>query len=151
MCTPNQHHWFCPCWVVLSISTTRHVLGQPLHTPQNCPFTSGICTSSNTTFLGPTRVYTPNSTSIGSAIFAGFTIVTDWQSDWQTDQQAPKDVFVCSVLIYVQRIRGFTMMRYINLRFTYLLTFTYQGLWTEATCGAKIAEIWLNNWYRSCC
>jgi len=36
--------------------------------------------------------------------------------------QAPKDVLVCSVLIYVQRIRGFTTMRYINLRFTYLLT-----------------------------
>jgi len=33
-----------------------------------------------------------------------------------------KTVFVCSVLIYVQRIRGFTTMRYINLRFTYLLT-----------------------------
>jgi len=32
--------------------------------------------------------------------------------------QAPKDVFVCSVLTYVQRIRGFTTMRYINLRFT---------------------------------
>jgi len=32
-----------------------------------------------------------------------------------------KDVFVCSVLIYVQRITGFTMMRHINLRFTYLL------------------------------
>ena len=37
--------------------------------------------------------------------------------------QAPKDVFVCSVLIYVQRIRGCTTMRYINLRFTYLLTY----------------------------
>jgi len=35
--------------------------------------------------------------------------------------QAPKGV--CSVLIYVQRIRGFTTMRYINLRFTYLLTY----------------------------
>jgi len=34
--------------------------------------------------------------------------------------QSPKDVLVCSVLIYVQRIRGFTTMRYINLRFTYL-------------------------------
>ena len=40
--------------------------------------------------------------------------------------QAPKDVFVCSVLIYVQRIRGFTTMRYINLRFTYLLTYLTQ-------------------------
>jgi len=37
--------------------------------------------------------------------------------------QAPKDVFVCSVLIYVQRIRGFTTMRHINLRFTYLFTY----------------------------
>ena len=37
--------------------------------------------------------------------------------------QASKDVIVCSVLIYVQRIRAFTTMRYINLRFTYLLTY----------------------------
>jgi len=34
-----------------------------------------------------------------------------------------KTFFVCSVLIYVQRIKGFTTMRYINLRFTYLLTY----------------------------
>ena len=34
-----------------------------------------------------------------------------------------KDVFVCSVRIYVQRIRGFTTMRCINLRFAYLLTY----------------------------
>jgi len=45
--------------------------------------------------------------------------------------QAPEDVFVCSVLTYVQRIRGFTTMRYINLRFTYLLTY-FTSLW-EAT------------------
>ena len=37
--------------------------------------------------------------------------------------QAPKDVFVCSILIYVQRIRGFTTMRYMNLRFTYLINY----------------------------
>ena len=34
--------------------------------------------------------------------------------------QASKDVFVCSVLIYVQRIRAFTTMRYINLRLSLL-------------------------------
>ena len=34
--------------------------------------------------------------------------------------QAPKDVFVCIVLIYIQRIRGFTTMRYINLRLSLL-------------------------------
>jgi len=32
-------------------------------------------------------------------------------------------LLICSVLIYVPRIRGFTTMRYINLRFTYLLTY----------------------------
>jgi len=37
--------------------------------------------------------------------------------------QASKDVIVCSVLIYVQRIGAFTKMRYINLRFTYLLSY----------------------------
>jgi len=42
--------------------------------------------------------------------------------------QAPKDVFVCGVLIYVQHIRGFTTMRYINLRFTYLLTYLLVGM-----------------------
>ena len=42
--------------------------------------------------------------------------------------QEPKDVFVCSVLIYVQRIRGFTTMRYINLRFTYLTNLLLDGV-----------------------
>ena len=45
----------------------------------------------------------------------------------ETLLQAPKDVFMCSVLIYNQRIRGFTTMRYINLRFTYLLTYLLLG------------------------
>jgi len=35
---------------------------------------------SNTCFLGPTRVHNPNGISIGSAIFAGHTIVTDRQA-----------------------------------------------------------------------
>jgi len=36
--------------------------------------------------------------------------------------QAPKDVFVCNVLKYIQRIRGSTTMRYISLLLlTYLL------------------------------
>jgi len=38
--------------------------------------------------------------------------------------QAPKDVSVCSVVIYIQRIRGFLMMRYVNLHFTYLFTYS---------------------------
>ena len=49
--------------------------------PQNCPFPWGIWTPSNTWFLGLT---TPNGIYIGSAVFAGLTIVTDRQIDRQT-------------------------------------------------------------------
>ena len=38
----------------------------------------------NTWFLEPTRVHNPNGISIGSAIFAGLTTVTDRQTDLQT-------------------------------------------------------------------
>ena len=41
---------------------------------------------SNTWFLGPTRVLNPNGISIGAALFAGFTSVTDRQTDRQTTQ-----------------------------------------------------------------
>jgi len=39
---------------------------------------------SNTWSLGPTQVLNPNGTSIGSAVFAGLTSVTDRQTDRQT-------------------------------------------------------------------
>jgi len=39
---------------------------------------------SNTWFLGPTRVHIPNDISIGSAIIAWLTIVTDRQTDHAT-------------------------------------------------------------------
>ena len=38
----------------------------------------------NTWFLGPTRVHNPDGISIGSAVFAGLTIVTDRPTDRQT-------------------------------------------------------------------
>jgi len=65
--------------------------------------------------------------------------------------QAPKDVSVCTVLIFVRRIRGFTTMRYINLRFTYLptdlLTYSHSGpiavpgslKWSVKLCIDKIS------------
>ena len=67
---------------------------------------------------------------------AGFPSNTMWTGPRPTSVpsgiliQAPTDVFVCSVLIYVQRIRGFTTMRYINLRFTYLLTY-HAAVWPQ--------------------
>jgi len=39
---------------------------------------------SNTWFPGPTRVLNPNGISVGSAVFAGLSSVTDRQMDWQT-------------------------------------------------------------------
>ena len=51
--------------------------------------------------------------------------------------QAPKDVSVCSVLIYVQHIRGFTTMCYINLRFTYLLTINQTSISRELIRGSE--------------
>jgi len=39
------------------------------------------CTPPNICFFGPNRVLNPNSIWIGSAVFAGLTIVTDWQTD----------------------------------------------------------------------
>jgi len=43
-----------------------------------------MMTSSNTWFPGPIQVNIPNSITIGSAAFAGLTVVTDRQTDRQT-------------------------------------------------------------------
>ena len=51
--------------------------GPPL-SPSKLSFrTVGIWTPFNTRFLGPTRVHIPNDISIGLAVFAGLTTVTD--------------------------------------------------------------------------
>jgi len=42
---------------------------------------------SNTWSPGPTQVLNPNGISIGSAVFAGLTSVTDRQTDRPTDKQ----------------------------------------------------------------
>jgi len=41
-------------------------------------------------FLGSTRIHIRNSISIGSAVFAGLTIVTDRQTDRLTDKQTDR-------------------------------------------------------------
>ena len=62
-------------------------MGRPFP-PQNCHFTfgdPGSGPSSKTWFLGPIRVLNPNGISIGAAVFAGLTNVTDRLTDRQTD------------------------------------------------------------------
>ena len=53
-------------------------------TPNIAHFHCGSGYPSNTWFLGPTRVYRPNGISIGSAVFAGLTNVTNRHTDRQT-------------------------------------------------------------------
>ena len=47
-------------------------------TPENCRFPLGICTTSNTWFLGPTRVFIQNAITIDSAVFAQLTVVSHY-------------------------------------------------------------------------
>jgi len=49
--------------------------------PSKLPISMGIWTPSNTWFLGSTRVLYPNGITIGLAVFAGLTTVTDRQTD----------------------------------------------------------------------
>jgi len=52
--------------------------------PQNCRYAWETWPPSNTCFLWPTRLHSTNGISIGSAVFAWLTIVTDRQTDRQT-------------------------------------------------------------------
>jgi len=62
------------------------------------PSHGGCWPTSNTWFLGPTRVLNPNGISIGSAVFAGLTTVTDRETDRPTDH-ATWSVTVGSIYI----------------------------------------------------
>jgi len=59
----------------------------------------GIWTSCNTWFIGSTRVQNTNGNLIVSAVFAGLTSVTDWQSDIQTDR--PRYSERCGVIVRI--------------------------------------------------
>jgi len=56
-----------------------------------------VWTTRNTWFIGPTRVRNPHGNLILSAIFAGLTCVTYWQSDRQTDR--PRYLVWCGVIM----------------------------------------------------
>jgi len=62
------------------------VYNGPLLSCSTLPLTMGSAPTSNTCFLESTRVHNPNGISVGSAVFAGLTSVTDRQTDWPTDR-----------------------------------------------------------------
>ena len=51
------------------------------HSSKSAPFRGSICTPCNTQFSWHTRLSIPNGISIGSAVFAGLTTVTDRLTD----------------------------------------------------------------------
>ena len=62
----------------------------PMYVPHIAPHPAGILAPSNThfCFLVPTGVHSPNETSVGSAVFAGFTNVSNRHTDYRrTDRQ----------------------------------------------------------------
>ena len=80
--------------------------------PQTCPLLWGISTPSNrpTWFLRPTRVLNPNDISIGSAVFAGLTTVTDRRRAYRPTNRptdhATRSVTIGRMYIYVVRRCG---------------------------------------------
>jgi len=61
-------------------------MGRPFPLLKIDPFHGGIWNPSNTWFPGYIRVLNPNGISIGSAVFAGLTSVTDRQTDSLTNR-----------------------------------------------------------------
>ena len=79
-------------------------MGRPF-SPQNLPLPMvGSEPPSNTWSLGPSQVLNPDGITIGSAIFAGLTSVTDRQTDRQTTllglENLRTDSFLISVKVY---------------------------------------------------
>jgi len=96
---PPSNTWFLwPIWAhnpnaipigsaVLAQTTVEcpYTLQWDAHSPPKfAPSHGGIWTPSNTWFPGPTQVLNPNSSSIGAAVFAGLTSVTDRPTDHTT-------------------------------------------------------------------
>jgi len=96
---------------------------QPLVKPVVKPgYTTGLTTGLTTGCIVYTNIYP--------------VVKPVWQPVWQqvvSCKRGFRDICYCSCLLSlrrhsrhcycIQRIRGFTTMRYINLRFTYLLTY----------------------------
>jgi len=83
---PKQHLDLFSCFYTDDCRVSLYfTTGRPFPPLKNCLFHWGIWTPSNTWFPGPTQVLNPNGISIGSAVFARLTGVTDRQTDRPTD------------------------------------------------------------------
>ena len=78
---PPSNAWFLRPSETKTQTASRSVQSlSPLSNRKIAQYHGGIRTPSNTWFPGSTRVLNPNGISIGAAVFAGLTNVTDWQT-----------------------------------------------------------------------
>jgi len=93
ICTHRHPHrtGSAPCWVALSISTAGHVRPCPVPAPFRPILPLHVWGSGLHLIHGSlgrvrySRVVIPNYISIGSAVFAGLTIMTDRRTNQQSD------------------------------------------------------------------
>jgi len=78
---------------------------------KNCPLPWGIWTPSNTWFLCPTRVLNPNGISIGFAVFAGLTSVTDRQTDHATRSVTLDRIYVRSTAMRRNKVKDLLVIK----------------------------------------
>ena len=96
-------------WRAIIITCSYRNGGTRLHRtpPKNAPPRRDILAPFHMWFPDITRSHTPNGTSIGSAVFAGLTIVTNIQTHKQTDRHTDRRRYkVCSkgcILCYARR------------------------------------------------
>ena len=74
-------------------------MGRPFPPPKFAHSHGGSELPSNTWSLGPTQVLNTNGISIGSAVFAGLTSVTDRPTDRQTTQLTVDRIYVRSTVM----------------------------------------------------
>ena len=71
---------------------------------------------SNTWFSGPTQVLNPNGSSIGSAVFAGLTSVTDRPTDHATRWVRIGRIYVRSTAMRPKKFRSKILSHIINVQ-----------------------------------
>ena len=85
---PKRHpYWFSHLCTDDRKSVPILYNGTPILAQKFAPSHGGIWTLSNTWFPGPIQVLNSKGSSIGAAVFAGLTSVTDRPTDRQTEQQ----------------------------------------------------------------
>ena len=77
--------------------------------PKTALYRGGPRPPSNMWLLGPTLAYKPNCTSIGSAVFAGLTNVTDTLTDRHTDHATTGVAIGCIYAMHTMQPNKFTV------------------------------------------